>query len=477
MPKITAKKSEFKAGMYLLETLSSGMYNDPLTIYREYIQNAVDSIDVVDRRKPLSVKIDLDLANRKITFSDNGAGITSKDALKVLSAIGSSNKIDKGMRGFRGIGRLGGLAFCEKATFRTKAYEETVESVQEWDCNRLRRTLSESDQSSGTLKKLFDTSTSFYQVNSKRAKDSYFRVELEGVSSFRNYIFDLKRVHDYLAKIAPVPFHPDEFSYGTEIRTCLNRKLESFSTYDIFLNGHQIFKPYKNFISVTKKSHDKVEGIEFFDIEMDGELIAAGWYGRREELIGAISKGDKTSGLRVRLGNILIGDEHLLDDCFREQRFNSYLIGEIHINSRHLIPNSRRDDFVDNDYKTYFYNAIAKKLGLPLSKEIRNRSRLYSEQKKNPSEKQEITTDGHHKPDFASASGNLDTPVEFDDTHSVSSVLTAGQAARSDERKMDMSHIVDTLPQGTISIAELKRIISKKCKDCPTMKKLLEAIG
>lgn len=41
------KKSSFKAGMYLLETLTAGMYNEPLSIYREYIQNAVDSIDLL----------------------------------------------------------------------------------------------------------------------------------------------------------------------------------------------------------------------------------------------------------------------------------------------------------------------------------------------------------------------------------------------------------------------------------------------
>lgn len=468
MPNTTVNKSEFKAGMYLLETLSSGMYNDPLTIYREYVQNSVDSIDLVDRRKSLSVKIDLDLPNRKLTFSDNGAGIPSKDALKVLSAIGSSNKIDKGMRGFRGIGRLGGLAFCEKATFRTKAYEETVESVQEWDCNRLRRMLSENDQSAGTLKRLFDKSTTFYRTNSKREKDSYFRVELEGVSSFRNYIFDLKRVHDYLAKIAPVPFNPDEFSYGSEITAYLNRKLDNFSTYNIFLNGHQVYKPYQDLIAVTKKSHDKVHGIEFFHLHKDDELIAAGWYGQREELRGAISKGDKTSGLRVRLGNILIGDEHLLDDCFREVRFNSYFIGEIHINSKHLVPNSRRDDFVDNEYKTHFYNSVAEKLGLPLSKEIRSRSRLYSEKRKVSSVPKSIPLD-HVK------EGDLPDPVQDERTHELACLENPGKSDLSKD-KVTRKGKNDRSDTDMIPLSELRRHMEKDCKDCPNVKRLLDSL-
>ena len=59
-------KTAFKAGMYLLETLTSGMYNDPLTIYREYIQNAVDSIDLARKRGPISVKINIDPVNKVI---------------------------------------------------------------------------------------------------------------------------------------------------------------------------------------------------------------------------------------------------------------------------------------------------------------------------------------------------------------------------------------------------------------------------
>jgi hypothetical protein len=74
-----------------------------------------------------------------------------------------------------------------------------------------------------------------------------------------------------------------------------------------------------------------------------------------------------------------LGDEHVLDGCFREARFNSYLVGEIHINSSKLIPNSRRDDFVDNKTKTEFYNIIDRDIGLPLSKKIRLRSRLKSQ--------------------------------------------------------------------------------------------------
>ena len=37
--------SEPIAGKYLLEILTKGMYSNPMHVYREYIQNASDSID------------------------------------------------------------------------------------------------------------------------------------------------------------------------------------------------------------------------------------------------------------------------------------------------------------------------------------------------------------------------------------------------------------------------------------------------
>jgi len=124
---MSLRESKFKAGMYLLETLTAGMYNEPLSIYREYIQNAVDSFDLVRQTRrpgPKFIEIDLDPLERYISIRDNAFGIPSGNAEKTLSRIGGSEKRKEKFRGFRGIGRLGGLAFCDKAIFKTKAASE-----------------------------------------------------------------------------------------------------------------------------------------------------------------------------------------------------------------------------------------------------------------------------------------------------------------------------------------------------------------
>lgn len=380
-------KPSFKAGMYLLENLTSGMYTDPLAILREYIQNGVDSIDLSSHKEPynqLEIRIELDPGERRISIRDNGQGIPAASAEEILSSIGSSNKTKPNLRGFRGIGRLGGIAFSDKTVFRTKSEHEEKESIQEWDCKNLRKLLVEHKNKSLTFNQLFQRITSFKQKNSKKPEESYFEVTLFGISSFRNHIFDITRARRYLSQVAPVPFHPDNFSYGQEIDEYLKRNLKHYRKYNVFLNGERIYKPYRDRVRITKGGFDNIESIKFFELRSgQNELIGCGWHGQRREMLGSIIKGDYSSGMRVRVGNIMIGDEHLLDNCFREHRFNSYVIGEIHVKYDDLIPNSRRDDFVDNKSKSFFYNAVERNIGLPISKEIRMRSRIKSDSKLN----------------------------------------------------------------------------------------------
>ena len=238
----TKKKSSFKAGMYLLENLTSGMYNDPLSIYREYIQNAVDSIDISSNKKinnSTAVHINLDPFKKQITIKDNGEGIPSKIAEEVLSSIGSSNKNNHTLRGFRGIGRLGGVAFSDKAIFKTKAVGEKIKSIQIWDCLKLRQLIN-TKKNSLSFKDFFDIVTNFYQQNGKQPNDSYFEVTLEGVSSFRNHISDIKIIGNYLSQVAPVPFNYTDFSHGKTIDKYLQNNLSSYRPYDIILNGNKI---------------------------------------------------------------------------------------------------------------------------------------------------------------------------------------------------------------------------------------------
>ena len=351
-------------------------------IYREYIQNAVDSIDnssangIGNKIKINTIDITLDPINKSILIRDNANGISSSLTKGLLSTIGGSLKTGTTARGFRGIGRLGGIAFCDKITFATSSPGQNIVSKQIWDCIKLREILG----GNGNHKKAFmsdilEQTVTFSQSRSETKKNTYFEVLLEGVSSYRNTLLDIQKVRKYLTEVAPLPYNHDAFIYAPDIEKHLLDQM-NYKTYSINLNGQKLYKPYTNEVPVIKGRGDKLVEVECKTIKLDnGELLAAYWIGKRERMKGAISRGDLRGGIKIRVGDILLGDSQLLNQYFREPRFNHYCVGEIHIVSDKLIPNGRRDDFVDNEYKSIFYREFERVLGLPLSKEIRLKSR------------------------------------------------------------------------------------------------------
>ena len=138
-------------GKDILELLSSAMYIDPLTIYREYLQNSADSIDegikegLLQNEGEGRVDIDVDQLNRTVKIKDNGVGLSKKDFETRMTAFGASKKRNTSARGFRGVGRLAGLAYCRELIFRTKSKGESEVHQISWDCQILKSILMDPD--------------------------------------------------------------------------------------------------------------------------------------------------------------------------------------------------------------------------------------------------------------------------------------------------------------------------------------------
>ena len=85
-------------GKDILELLSSSMYVDPMSLYREYIQNGADAIDeardagLFSSNAQPRIDVRLDLAKRCVTIRDNGIGISSNVFARRLTALGASSK-------------------------------------------------------------------------------------------------------------------------------------------------------------------------------------------------------------------------------------------------------------------------------------------------------------------------------------------------------------------------------------------------
>jgi len=372
-----------RVGKYILDSLSTGMYNHPLMLIREYIQNSTDAIDSLLRtdgfnKRKSKIEIKIDPKTNSFTISDNGTGIKSEKAWSTLHDIGKSEKSISHNRGFRGIGRLGGLGYCQILRFITKAIGEKKYTVSTWDCEKLRKLIKENNDFDTA--DIIQTISDFKQFDYlKNYNDHFFIVEMLNLQSSRDILLNVPAIRSYISQVAPVPFNREYFSYANRIDEELRSKVPNYETYRIYINGEQIFKPYNDKIILRGEVKDKINEIDFTLLNNENFTLAFGWLARLN-LLGSVSSSSLVDGIRIRHGNILIGDENLLSEFFREKRFNNYLVGELHITDDRIIPNSRRDDFEDNEQREMFYEHFIKEIGIPFSKKIRRLSQERSKQ-------------------------------------------------------------------------------------------------
>ncbi len=347
--------NEIIIGKYTLETLTSGMYADPYAVYREYIQNAVDSIDAaaeleVISHKDANIDIYISHVERQVIINDNGLGIPCREAEKTLISIGNSRKTSDKSRGFRGIGRLSALSYCDRLTFCTSYPGEECGTRVIVEAKLLAELLADSSSRDVTVSDVLKKTYKIEFFNEKKDKH-YFSVKMEGVDE-QTGLTSHEDVAEYLSQSAPVPYDP-QFIWGKEIASRLKKEGYEIKSYNVNLKcgleSTKIYKPYRDEFLVDKGKNltDRIQDIDIIGIKKsDGSVSALGWLAKTNYL-GSIY--DKTvKGIRLRKGNILIGDHQTLNATFRDARFNGWTIGEIFAVDTQLIPNARRDNFEKN---------------------------------------------------------------------------------------------------------------------------------
>ena len=344
---------EITIGKFTLETLTSGMYERPRDIYREYIQNAVDSIDIaiaesMIKAEKAKIEIEIEKEKQSIKISDNGTGIGTKNAVKYLLDIGHSPKRFTNARGFRGIGRLAGLAYCDTLIFETSALGEDKRTIIEFDAKTLCERMLNENIDIDLLSLISDVVT--VKTEQETRSSHYFNVIMSGVEDTDD-ILDIENVRQYLEQVAPVDFDK-EFGWGKIVKSKLRVFGFTPSSYNIFISDGnercQIIKAYRDtFISDRlRKLDDSVFEIETREFTYNGETVAYLWFAKTS-FFGTL-QNEAIKGIRIRKGNILIGDKTTLNHAFKDERFNGWLFGELHILSDRLIPNARRDEMEKN---------------------------------------------------------------------------------------------------------------------------------
>ena len=349
-------------GKNVIENLTVGMYDDPCFVYREYVQNAADQIDIAKKQNLYqndnqpSIYIEIDADVKKVIIEDNATGIRQREVLSLLGNIAQSTKNKYEDKGFRGIGRLGGLGYCEKLIFETSFYGEDRKSIMIWDAKMLKKIFNDENVTIDAAA-LISIITDYSFDNCEDINTHYFRVTMENVTN--ETLLDVQQVRDYLAMVAPVPFG-NFFTHKTKIYQEAKEKGIIIDEYNVYVNTDQLFKGYRNHIyrNNAVSEEDTIIDVSFFEEYYNEKLLFWGWYGISKNM-HRIPDENKSRGIRLRKSNIQIGSESRLDEFHREGAIgNIYFIGEVYATNRELIPNGRRDFFIDNTECVQFSKKI-----------------------------------------------------------------------------------------------------------------------
>ena len=347
------------------------MYSDSKVAYREYVQNACDQIDkAIDSGivtpELAEVAIFIDQKKRYVSIEDNATGVREKDFVAQLGDIANSDKKIGVDKGFRGIGRLCGLAYCRTLVFTTSYAGEAVASRMSFDAKLMREMLI-SDKKY-TVDEILDEIVTT-ETDMEEKDKHYFKVELIDINHENTDLLDTVGVRDYLSFVAPVPY-TNKFHYRYDIYAHAKKIGFTIDEYKVTVNGAQLFKEYKTRLyegtDNVRNIYDDVFGVEFKDFYDGKTLIAWAWYGlcRFEKAIPKVL--NPMYGFRLRQGNIQIGDNTAVASLFKEDRGNSYFIGEIFTVDKNLIPNSQRNYFnetparinLEEQLRVFFYDEL-----------------------------------------------------------------------------------------------------------------------
>lgn len=331
-------------GIDLLKMLMLQLYSNPRCIYREYIQNALDSINDAVRKGVLKQvkdgRVSISITKDDIVIEDNGTGICCDKAVKFLTDIANSFKDGVDTAGLYGVGRLSGGGYCEILEFETTYKGEDVATIVSVDIKILRQLIEKKSievSAEDAMREICST-----QTIPAKIEEHKFIVRLKNVINSRDILLNVDEIKNYITEYAPI-------DYSVPFNSLIN-----CSTQKEFVERHKKIEKIRvslnDYADIEKKygctilgTGDPIEKIRYFELPEHPKYgsLGWGWYAVTDFSIQINEEKDSCAGIRLRKHNISL-DKNILNSCFRELRGNKYFYGEVFITNDKIVPDSGR---------------------------------------------------------------------------------------------------------------------------------------
>ena len=324
-----------RVGANIVEIITESLYDKPIVVFREYVQNAADSLREAEcncRTQTLAIRIWK--TDETLFFLDNGTGINPNDFADRMGTIANSAKSRSKNIGYKGIGRLSGLSYCNKLQFiNIVDYGKKVFQTYEIDCLKymeLRKAGELNDLPFSSLMERIschDASTSAPWIEDIIGKhqelfekrNTGFLVVLNDISPVLENAIQEKKFKEDLEWLLPVPFHeelrnPSSSDYWHELFEDLelqpafkNNFAAPAKAFDIQYNGCSLKRPIVR---------DRIR--DYLCKSNLGEYAVCVHTFSNAGI--AINNKNSFSGIRMYIDNILLCDETELIPAL--QQFN-----------------------------------------------------------------------------------------------------------------------------------------------------------
>ena len=331
-------------GIDLLKMVMLQLYSNPRCIYREYIQNALDSINDAVRlgilKRVKDGQVSIHISSNNVIIEDNGTGIQSDCAVKYLTDIANSFKNGVTTAGLYGVGRLSGGGYCEILEFETSYQGEGIATIVSMDTRILRRLLDENQNEMSAEEAMCKICTT--ETHEAEPDQHYFVVRLKNVINSADILLNKEDILQYIREVAPIDYC---VTFNSLINSSDQREfVEKHKALDkIKVSLNETADIEKSYDLIVKGSGDNIEKIRYFELPAHEKFgkMGWGWYAVTDFSVQISDEKDPNVGIRLRKHNISL-DKNILNAYFKEARGNKYFYGEIFISNDKVHPDSGR---------------------------------------------------------------------------------------------------------------------------------------